>query len=367
MNLKKIFKNKKIIVTGHTGFKGSWLTCWLKNLGAKVIGFSISVPTKPSHYISAKINKNMTDVRGDIRNLNSLKKCFKKYQPDFVFHLAAQSLVKKSYKNPNKTWHTNLIGTLNVLESLREMKKKCVAVIITSDKCYKNIEQKKGYKEEDSLGGHDPYSASKASAELLIKSYIESFFPLKKTKVIIGVARAGNVVGGGDWAEDRLIPDCVRSWSKGKKVIIRNPKSTRPWQHVLEAAGGYLCLAVNLKLNKKLHGQPFNFGPNLSKEFTVLDVMKSMNKYWNNVHWKISSDSKKKFYESGLLRLNCKKSKKILKWQSILKLDEVIDMVSNWYSKFYQNPKNAAYNTNEQIKKYQYLMIKKGSKWAKIF
>ena len=203
-----------------------------------------------------------------------LKKIFKKYRPDYVFHLAAQPLVKKSYIDPVYTWSTNTIGTLNVLESLRVINKKCIAIIITSDKSYKNLEINRGYKEDDILGGKDPYSASKASAELAIQSQIASYFPLKKTKVLIGIARAGNVIGGGDWSENRLIPDCIKSWSKNKKVLLRNPNSTRPWQHVLEATRGYLKLAQSLKKNKKLHGEAFNFGPNYTKNYKVLIVVK---------------------------------------------------------------------------------------------
>ena len=247
LNFYNQYKNKKVLVTGHTGFKGSWLTSWLVLLGAKVTGLSLYVPTNPSHFKAIKLRNKINNKKMDIRNLKLLKKFFKKHQPDYVFHMAAQAIIKKSYSDPINTWETNTVGTLNVLESLREIKKNCVTVIITSDKCYKNLEIKRGYKENDILGGKDPYSASKASAELAIQSYISSFFPLNKTKVFIGIARAGNVIGGGDWSENRLIPDCVKSWSKNKKALIRNPKSTRPWQHVLEAVCGYLLLALNLK------------------------------------------------------------------------------------------------------------------------
>ena len=202
MDFKKYFNNKTVLVTGHTGFKGSWLTLWLKILGAKVVGLSINIPTTPSNFKVLKLESKINHKRLDVRNLKLLKKIFKKYQPDYVFHLAAQSLVKKSYSNPTYTWETNTIGTLNVLESLKEIKKKCVAVLITSDKSYRNLEIKRGYHENDILGGKDPYSASKASAELAIQSHISSYFPPKKTKVFIGIARAGNVIGGGDWSEE---------------------------------------------------------------------------------------------------------------------------------------------------------------------
>ncbi len=358
MKLKKFFNNKTVIVTGHTGFKGSWLSLWLVSLGAKVIGLSIDTVGNQSHFKAIKLAKKLKNINIDIRNLGKLKKIINKHKPDYVFHLAAQSLVKKSYIDPIYTWNTNTIGTLNVLESLRSFKKTCIAVIITSDKSYKNLEIKRGYKENDILGGKDPYSASKASAELAIQSYINSYFSFKKNKVFIGVARAGNVVGGGDWSENRLIPDCVKSWSKNRKVLLRNPNATRPWQHVLEAVGGYLKLAMKLKENKKLHGQAFNFGPSENKNYRVIYVVKLMKKYWNKVSWKIISKKKNNFYESSLLNLNVKKAKNKLKWQSILTFDQNIKMVTEWYKNYYINPKKIYKTSISQIKKYEHLMKK---------
>ena len=249
----KIFKNARVVVTGHTGFKGSWLTAWLNELGSKVMGISLNPHTSPSHFKVSKIGKNIKDVRLDIRNRKRLEKKIINFKPNFIFHLAAQAIVGESYKNPYLTWETNVFGTLNILESARKLKNKCSIVIITSDKCYFNKEIHYGYKETDTLGGKDPYSGSKASAEILIQSHINSFFK-GNSKIRIATARAGNVIGGGDWAKNRIIPDCVRSWSKNRKAGLRNPKSTRPWQHVLEAVGGYLCLALNLVQNKKIHG-----------------------------------------------------------------------------------------------------------------
>tara|TARA_Y100000590_G_scaffold420686_1_gene523638 strand:+ start:50 stop:1132 length:1083 start_codon:yes stop_codon:yes gene_type:complete len=351
MNLKKFFYNKTVIVTGHTGFKGSWLSFWLKILGAKVIGISINIPSGYSHFKAIKLKNKIKHIKMDIRNVKILKKTFKKYQPDYVFHLAAQSLVKKSYSDPTYTWTTNTIGTLNVLESLRDLKKNCIAVIITSDKSYKNLEIKRGYKEDDILGGKDPYSASKASAELAIQSHVSSFFLKKKNKVLIGIARAGNVIGGGDWSEDRLIPDCIKAWSKNKKVLLRNPNSTRPWQHVLEAISGYLKLAIMLKKNKKLHGEAFNFGPIDAKNYKVLFLVKLMRKYWSKVSWKL--DNKDNFYESNLLKLNVNKAKIKLKWKSILTFNETIKMVTDWYKNYYTNPKKISETSFYQIKKYE--------------
>jgi len=359
MNLRNAFKNKKIIITGHTGFKGSWLSLWLKMLGANVIGLSINFPSKPSHFQAIKLKNKISHKKIDIRNLKALKEVFKKHQPDYVFHLAAQSLVKKSYLNPTYTWETNATGTLNVLESLKELKKTCVAVLITSDKSYKNLEIKRGYKENDILGGKDPYSASKAAAELAIQSYVNSFFSGKKTKVLIGIARAGNVIGGGDWSENRLIPDCVKSWSKNKKVLIRNPKSTRPWQHVLDALSGYLFLGLNLKKNPKLHGEAFNFGPSNANNYSVIFLVKLMKKNWKKISWKIVKKKKRTFFESKLLKLNCNKAKNILKWKSVLSFTETVNMVSHWYKNYYEKPKNIYETSFNQIKKYEKLLKRK--------
>tara|TARA_Y100000590_G_C15563706_1_gene955773 strand:- start:28 stop:1125 length:1098 start_codon:yes stop_codon:yes gene_type:complete len=361
----KIFKNSKVIVTGHTGFKGSWLTAWLKLLGANVMGIALKPHTNPSHYKVSKIGKGIKDVRLDIRNRKKIDKKIRTFKPDFIFHLAAQALVGLSFKNPTLTWESNVVGTLNILESAKKLKKKCNIVIITSDKCYLNREIHYGYKETDILGGKDPYSGSKAAAEILINSYINSFFK-KNSKVRIATARAGNVIGGGDWSNNRIIPDCVKSWSKNKKAKLRNPKATRPWQHVLEAVGGYLCLAINLKFNKKIHGESFNFGPNLSKEYSVLELVKMMSFYWKNVSWVNIPKSKKEFYESGLLRLNCSKAKKLLKWKTILRFNELAHMVTDWYKNYYSNNRNSFKFTSDQIKKYQALTTRRGFKWTKI-
>ena len=358
MNLQKIFKNKKIIVTGHTGFKGSWLTLWLKLFGAKVIGISNYIPSDPSHFKALGLKKNIIHKKLDLRNLKKLKKIFINYQPDFVFHLGAQALVKKSYTDPVYTWETNTIGTLNVLESLRLLKKECIAVLITSDKSYKNLEVKRGYHENDILGGKDPYSASKGSAELVIQSHLSSFFQRKNTRVRIGIARAGNVIGGGDWSDNRLIPDCVKSWSQNKKVIIRSPKSTRPWQHVLEATWGYFVLAANLKKNINFHGEAFNFGPN-TRNYKVISVVQIIEKYWKGISWKVIKKSKRDFHESDLLNLNCNKAKTKLNWSSILNFKETIKMSVDWYKEYYSNSKKIYLFSSNQIKFYQKLLKKR--------
>jgi CDP-glucose 4,6-dehydratase len=349
-------------MTGHTGFKGSWLTMWLNILGARVAGISNSFPSSPNHYKLLNLNNKIVSKNLDIRNLKILKKFIKKYQPDFVFHLAAQAIVKAAYENPIQTWSTNTIGTVNILESLRQLKKKCVAIIVTSDKCYENLEIKRGYHENDRLGGKDPYSASKASADIAIRSYISSFFSHKNNNVIIATARAGNVIGGGDWSPNRLIPDCIRSWSKKKKVLIRSPNSTRPWQHVLEAIYGYITLAINLNKNKNLHGQAFNFGPAKNQNYKVISVIKLMKRYWQNVSWKLYKNNNKIFKESSLLKLNSQKAKKNLKWRSVLTFKENISLVTNWYKNFYLNSKQAYKLTSDQIEIYQKILNKRVAK-----
>jgi CDP-glucose 4,6-dehydratase len=350
-SLVKIYKNKKILITGHTGFKGSWLTLWLLNCGANIMGISNNIPTNPSLFKILNLEKKIIDKRLDIRDLKKIKREINKFKPDFLFHLAAQSLVKKSYHEPYNTWTSNTLGTINILESLKSLKKKCIAIIITSDKSYKNIETKRGYVETDALGGYDPYSASKASAELALQSYIKSFFHKNKCKVHIGIARAGNVIGGGDWSEDRLVPDCIRSWSKNKTVVIRNPNSTRPWQHVMEAISGYLTLGAKIKKNAFLHGEVFNFGPNNRSNYKVISLVKQMQNSWKKIKW-IKSKGSKDRLESKLLKINSNKAKKILNWRCILNFNETASFVSKWYETYFNGRIDMYEFTSGQIKSY---------------
>lgn len=357
-----IFKNKTVIVTGNTGFKGSWLTLWLNTLGAKVIGISNELAINKSNFELINKKNRIKHYNCDIKNFDKLKKIILKNRPDFFFHLAAQSLVKKSYIDPLLTWNSNLLGTVNVLESLRGLKKKCVAVIITSDKSYKNLEIKRGYVENDRLGGYDPYSASKGAAELAISSYVKSYFN-EKNKILIGVARAGNVIGGGDWSEDRLLPDCIKSWSKGHQVKIRNPKSTRPWQHVLEALSGYILLAIKLQKNSRLHGEAFNFGPNNKHNYSVESLLNEIKLIWPTIKWSIHKNEKK-FQESSLLKLNCKKAKEKIGWYSILTFRENIRMTTEWYKAYYDVRKklNMKKFSENQIKEFTRLILKSSKK-----
>lgn len=329
---KKFWKKKKILITGHTGFKGTWLSLWLHKLSAEVHGISLPPPNNKKNLFSlVNLKKKINSHFIDIRNKNLLKKAITKIKPEIIFHLAAQPLVKESYKNPYNTIDTNINGTVNLLEICREFKIAKTIIIITTDKVYENKEQKKPYDENSHLGGFDPYSASKASVEIISSSYNNSFF--REMGVSVATARAGNVIGGGDWSTDRIIPDAVSAWSKKKKLIIENPKSTRPWQHVLDSLYGYILLAQKIRKNINLSGA-YNFGPKNQKQFTVLDIINISKKYFNNSK---SSIKKKriKFHQTKLLNLKISKSKNLLgfnpKWGTVKSIKNTMI----WYKKFY--------------------------------
>ena len=343
------FKGKKVLITGHNGFKGSWLAVWLNILGANLIGISLKDNNKNNHFNLVKKKIKIKNYYFDLRDKKKLEKTIIKEKPDYVFHLAAQSLVYKSVLNPRFNWETNVLGLFNLLESLSKLKKKCYGIIITSDKCYKNLEKKGGYKETDILGGIDPYSASKASAEILFHSYYQTFMKNKKN-IRLCTARAGNVIGGGDWSSHRLIPDCMKMWLNNKIPKIRKPNSTRPWQHVLEALSGYLILALELTKNKQLSGSSFNFSSDKIKNITVLEFLKKIKRRWPSVRWKIKN--KNKFYESSLLQLNNLKAKRILNWRAKLNIKETIDFVVDWYKYFKTDKQNIFLISSEQILEY---------------
>ena len=362
--LMNAFRGKTVVVTGHTGFKGSWLTIWLKLLGAKVVGISLDPVTSPSHFFAANVGFGIADLRIDVRNQKELEQAIIDAKPDFLFHLAAQALVSSAYSDPVETWQTNVMGTLNVLESLRRISNSCAVVMITSDKCYENVEWVWGYRETDRLGGIDPYSASKAAAELAINFHIKSFFSSDSSKVSIASARAGNVIGGGDWSENRIVPYCVRAWEKGESASLRNPKATRPWQHVLEPLGGYLALAVNLSQSKVLHGESFNFGPNLQQNHNVADLVDELGKNWPAAKWRADVSNNEVPYESGLLKLNCDKALHELQWQAVLSFQETAALTADWYKKQQLSNINMREISESQISDYQDKAKKLGLRWA---
>tara|TARA_B100001093_G_C26739853_1_gene976145 strand:+ start:180 stop:1298 length:1119 start_codon:yes stop_codon:yes gene_type:complete len=343
------WQEKNILITGHTGFKGSWLTLWLLMLGARVNGFSLEVNNEQKLYkeLFLENSKNLENLsgtlnhhEGDINNFYSLKNFIQDVKPEIVFHLAAEPLVIDSYKSPLKTWNTNVIGSLNLLESLKNIDNACSAIFITTDKVYKNKEWFYGYRENDELGGRDPYSASKAAMEIAISSYRESFcgnYKYQNPNLLIASARAGNVIGGGDWAQDRLVPDIVRSLSLQKNVLLRNPKSIRPWQHVLDPLCGYLCLAkklyqcqLNKKEDKKIYASSFNFGPNISSSKTVEELVRKFLIFWDG-DYKIDTGISE-YYEANTLNLISDKAIKYLGWRAKWDFEKTIKRTADWYS-----------------------------------
>jgi CDP-glucose 4,6-dehydratase len=359
------YKNKTVLITGNTGFKGSWLTIWLKLLGARVVGLSLNTPSKPNNYKVSGIENQLEMNFLDVRDIDDVKSVVEQCQPDFIFHLAAQALVKHSYESPLETFSTNAIGSANILEAARLIEKPLTVIMITSDKAYDNVEWKWGYRENDRLGGKDPYSASKGMAELAIKSYYESYLISKNSNIKLGIARAGNVIGGGDWAVDRIIPDCVRSWSCNESVEVRNPNATRPWQHVLEPLSGYLTLGALIDKKDELNGQAYNFGPNATQDYSVSQLIIEMMKYWDNVEWKDSSNNHEKHHEAGLLKLNCDKALFDLNWNSALDFHDTVKFTVEWYKNFYEN-KDADMREfcEKQIRDYTAVACQKKIKWA---
>ncbi|WP_321491592.1 CDP-glucose 4,6-dehydratase [uncultured Desulfobacter sp.] len=365
----KLFSNsydgKKILITGDTGFKGSWLVSWLLELGAEVYGLSNGIVSMPSHFDIAGLHNHIRHFDIDIRDLSKVERAIRQIKPDFVFHLAAQALVRLSYQDPITTLTTNILGTANVLESLRHLENACTGVIITSDKCYDNVEWTWGYRETDALGGKDPYSASKGAAELLIRTYAASFFADKNSGVKIAAARAGNVIGGGDWAQDRIVPDCMKAWSKNERVEIRNPNSTRPWQHVLEPLSGYLLLGKFLDGDSSLNGEAFNFGPSSNQNYTVGELITEMQNNWENAEWKDTSMDSDSVHESGMLKLCCDKALHLLEWEPVLSFDETVELTVEWYKKYYDYPENVFMTTRDQLNKYVDMAIKRGLSWTR--
>lgn len=366
MLFNNVFQNKKIIVTGHTGFKGSWLSTWLIELGAEVYGISKDIPTSPSLFEELKLESKLKHHIIDIRDAENLSSIIQSVQPDFLFHLAAQPIVSTSYFEPAETITTNVIGTMNVLESLRKIKKECSAIIITSDKAYDNVEQVWGYIESDRMGGKDIYSGSKGAAELITKSYFNSYF-IKNSNIKLAVGRAGNVIGGGDWAKDRIVVDCMLSWAIKDRVRIRNPEATRPWQHVLEPISGYLLLAQNLsEPDTAINGQAFNFGPRAEQNRNVLELIQDLSWYWGfedpSESYKI--ERTKDFDEAALLKLNCDKALALINWQANLIYENTIKFTGEWYSNFYNTDYDSYTETVKQIHAYTDIATRNLAQWT---
>jgi CDP-glucose 4,6-dehydratase len=360
-----IYAGRRVLVTGHTGFKGSWLCAWLADLGAQVAGFSLNVPTVPSNFEAIGLGKRLTHFQGDIRDRAALSEGMEAFDPEIVFHLAAQSLVRRSYGEPVLTFETNTLGTLNVLDCLRQRPQVRAGVIITSDKCYRNREWTWGYRENDILGGDDPYSASKACAELVFRAYAQSYFPAGKGAAV-ATTRAGNVIGGGDWAPDRIVPDCVRAWSEEQPARLRFPAATRPWQHVLEPLSGYLWLGARLwRQDSTLRGESFNFGPGAVVNQSVGDLVASLTRYWPGARWEVEQPANREQRESTLLKLCGDKALNLLGWRAILSFPETIQLTAEWYRTYYEGGvSRIASLTAQQIKDYAVHAGRAGLAWA---
>ena len=356
--MPKLFDNfysgKRVLITGHTGFKGAWLSMWLNGLGANVTGYALSPPTKPSLFEVCSLDSKVNSLIGDIRNLEMLTDVFEKHRPEIVFHMAAQSLVRHSYKEPVETYETNVMGTVNLLEACRHTPSVRVVVNITSDKCYDNRERVVGYRENDPLGGNDPYSSSKACAELVTYAYLKSFFnpdDHKKHGISLASARAGNVIGGGDWAEDRLIPDMVRAFLLKQPVTIRYPQATRPWQHVLEPLYGYLLLGQKLYEQDDRFSGAWNFGPNDEGAKPVHWVVERFSDLWGeDAGWK--TEEQKQPHEAWYLNLDCTKAKTLLGWYPEMDVDAALNWTAQWYKIFRDAPDSISEFTEKQIREY---------------
>ena len=347
--VKNFYKNKKILVTGATGFKGAWLCQWLLLLGGKVSGIGFNPNQNKSLFYSLNLHKEIDLSIIDIRNYKKLNNKIYKIKPEIIFHLAAQSLIMESYKKPFETYQINTVGTMNLLEILKSSEFVKAVILVTSDKCYKSNYSTVGFKENDRLGGEDPYSGSKACAEIIANTYYKSYFT--KKKVGIATARAGNVIGGGDWSKNRLIPDCINSHKKKKKIFLRNPYYNRPWQHVLEPLNGYLILAEKLYKYPKIFSGPWNFGSKKNTVTDVLTIVKLIVKFWG--YGKIKFKKKSNFYEQTNLQLNINKANKVLKWQPKLSIIKGIDLTVEWYKNVLNN-KNIKEITIDQIKKFMH-------------
>ena len=347
---RNFWKGKKVFITGHTGFKGGWLSIWLAESGAKITGYSLKPETNPSLFKSCSIEKKINSIIGDVRDEKKLKKTILEAEPDIVFHLASQSLVLKSYENPVETYEINLMGTVNILNAMRDISSVKAFINVTSDKCYANDENLKAFKENDSMGGYDPYSSSKACSELITAAYRSSFF---NDTVSIATARAGNIIGGGDWALNRIIPDFIKKINQNQKLSIRNPRAVRPWQFVLEPLNGHLILAEKLFLDGQHYSESWNFGPDNQDDKSVEWLISKFDKeYGEGSNFEIES-TENSLHEAKNLKLDCSKSMKRLNWSPKLNIEKSISMTCAWYKNFYKGDQDMYSFSAEQIKQYE--------------
>lgn len=354
---KKFWNKKKILLTGHTGFKGSWLSLWLQKLDANVIGFSKSIPTNPSLFELANIENGMTSIIGNVCDYDKLEETIKEYEPEIIIHMAAQAILRESYNNPIETYATNVMGTVNLLESIRKVGNVKVILNVTTDKCYEPNESSKGHLETDRLGGYDPYSNSKACSELVTSSFRNSFFNPKeyqKHGISLASCRAGNVIGGGDWGKDRLVPDIIRGILNNEIIKIRNPNSTRPWQHVLDPLNGYLTLVEKLWSSGSEFSEGWNFGPLENDEKSVKWIVEKLTEQWSQ-EIRMDIDNSVNPYEENHLRLNCIKANSRLGWIPKLNLEQGLEWITEWYKQYEQN-NNMREITEQQIEKFQKLL-----------
>ena len=345
-----VYKKRKVLITGHTGFKGSWLAFWLSQMGADVLGYALEPDTNPNHF--SMLDLPIESVIGDIRDIEHLTSIFDRFQPEIIFHLAAQPLVRLSYDDPVETFKTNVMGTVNIFEACRRTSSVRAVINVTSDKCYENREWLWGYRENDPMGGYDPYSASKGCAELVTSAYRNSFFNLveynRKHYTLLASARAGNVIGGGDWAKDRIITDMMKAVSEGEKLFMRNPRAIRPWQHVLEPLSGYLLLGQKLLEGEKAFAEAWNFGPNDDGAIPVEQMVKQMRKTWNRIDYQIEQDENNP-HEAGLLKLDCSKARMKLNWKGVWDSRTTFAKTAEWYQCYYENQQVI---TQKQLREY---------------
>jgi len=350
-SLANFFRGKRVLVTGHTGFKGAWLSLWLHQMGAQVTGYSLPAPQGELTFFQATgVQAGLQHIEGDIRDLNRVNAAVQDCQPEIAFHLAAQPLVRESFRNPVETYSTNVVGTAHVLDALRGCKATRSIVAVTTDKCYENRELAAGYTEDDRLGGHDPYSSSKACAELVASAYRDSYFNAQQ--VGLATARAGNVIGGGDWAAERLVPDFVRGIQSGQPLTIRSPNAIRPWQHVLEPLCGYMVLAKALWSQPEAFGCGWNFGPEAAAHITVLQLAEKLTSSWGQGSVEVNAPADSSMHETGVLALNCSKARNDLGWRPALAIDDTIRYTTDWYSGYYRNAASARSIAEAQIADY---------------